>query len=76
MTECPRLPERAIGGVRLYTVFMRNDKKRIAILRPRHPEYPFVKPEGYPMLFDILVALIGTGGILLLAAYAALCERI
>jgi len=28
------------------------------------------------MLFDILVAAIGTGGILLMVAYAALCERI
>jgi len=35
-----------------------------------------VKPEGYPMLLDILVAIAGTGGILLMAAYAALCERI
>jgi len=25
---------------------------------------------------DILVAVLGTGGILLMAAYAALCERI
>jgi hypothetical protein len=28
------------------------------------------------MMVDILVAVLGTGGILLMAAYAALCERI
>jgi len=28
------------------------------------------------MMADILVAVLGTGGILLMAAYAALCERI
>jgi len=27
-------------------------------------------------MIDILVAVLGTGGILLMAAYAALCERI
>jgi len=27
-------------------------------------------------MFDILVLILGTGGILLMAAYAALCERI
>ena len=31
--------------------------------------------EGATMA-DILVAVLGTGGILLMAAYAALCERI
>jgi len=28
------------------------------------------------LMADILVAVLGTGGILLMAAYAALCERI
>ena len=28
------------------------------------------------MMADILVVVLGTGGILLMAAYAALCERI
>jgi len=27
-------------------------------------------------MLDILVAVLGTGGILLMAAYAALCDRI
>jgi len=27
-------------------------------------------------MFDILILLLGTGGILLMAAYAALCDRI
>jgi len=27
-------------------------------------------------MFDILILVLGTGGILLMAAYAALCERI
>jgi hypothetical protein len=27
-------------------------------------------------MFDILVLVLGTGGILLMAAYAVLCERI
>jgi len=27
-------------------------------------------------MFDILVLVLGTGGILLMAGYAALCERI
>ena len=31
--------------------------------------------QGAPML-DILLAVLGTGGILLMAGYAALCERI
>ena len=29
-----------------------------------------------PSMLDILVAVLGTGGILLMAAYAALCDRI
>ena len=31
--------------------------------------------EGFPML-DFLAAVLGTGGILLMAGYAALCDRI
>jgi len=27
-------------------------------------------------MFDILILVLGTGGILLMAAYAALCDRI
>jgi len=27
-------------------------------------------------MFDVLILVLGTGGILLMAAYAALCERI
>jgi len=27
-------------------------------------------------LYDILILVLGTGGILLMAAYAALCDRI
>jgi len=27
-------------------------------------------------MFDILIAVLGTGGILLMAGYAALCDRI
>jgi len=27
-------------------------------------------------MFDVLLAILGTGGILLMAAYAELCERI
>ena len=29
-----------------------------------------------PIMLDLLVAVLGTGGILLMAAYAALCDRI
>jgi hypothetical protein len=36
---------------------------------------PFATPGGLRMS-DIIVIVLGTGGILLMAAYAALCERI
>jgi hypothetical protein len=29
-----------------------------------------------PGMFDVFLAVVGTGGILVMAAYAALCERI
>ena len=29
-----------------------------------------------PFMLDLIVAVLGTGGILLMAAYAALCDRI
>lgn len=32
--------------------------------------------EGSSPMLDILVAALGTGGIMLMAAYAALCDRI
>ena len=32
--------------------------------------------KGSPLMLDLLVAVLGTGGILLMVAYAALCERI
>lgn len=32
--------------------------------------------EGSSLMLDLLVAVLGTGGILLMVAYAALCERI
>ncbi len=35
----------------------------------------FGNNQGAPML-DLLLAVLGTGGILLMAGYAALCERI
>ncbi len=31
---------------------------------------------GPPIMLDLIVAVLGTGGILLMAAYAALCDRI
>jgi len=30
----------------------------------------------HPELIDLIVVLLGTGGILLMAGYAALCDRI
>ena len=48
----------------------------IAPLRPCHllraTEYTKVRTS----MLDLLVAVLGTGGILLMAAYAALCDRI
>lgn len=35
-----------------------------------------LRPPGAMPMSDILCLLLGTGGILLMAAYAALCERI
>ena len=35
-----------------------------------------VSSPGGPCMFDVLILVLGGGGILLMAAYAALCERI
>ena len=35
-----------------------------------------MQKHGRLSMFDILVLILGTGGILLMAAYAALCDRI
>jgi len=40
-----------------------------ALIRPR-------SDQGGVALLDLLVAVLGTGGILLMAAYAVLCEHI
>ena len=32
--------------------------------------------KAYSPMLDVLVAVLGTGGIMLMAAYAALCDRI
>jgi hypothetical protein len=33
-------------------------------------------PDGRPSLLDLLIVVLGAGGILLMAPYAALCDRI
>lgn len=38
--------------------------------------YGRTRIHGASCMFDILIILLGGGGILLMAAYAALCERI
>ena len=40
------------------------------------PYSPFVVQRGRRAMADILVIVLGTGAILLMAAYAELCERI
>ena len=40
------------------------------------PTPPGLNHRGHPNMFDILIAVLGTGGILLMAGYAALCDRI
>lgn len=42
---------------------------------PAPPILPGATTGAHPML-DILAVVLGTGGILLMAGYAALCERI
>ena len=47
----------------------------IAPLRRLDVDHPLHDRKGSAML-DIAMIVLGTGGILLMAAYAALCERI
>ena len=44
-------------------------------MRPR-PIHPHCGAKEAPVMADILVIVLGTGAILLMAAYAVLCERI
>ena len=40
------------------------------------PSYPPLHRLGGIRMSDVIIIVLGTGGILLMAAYAALCERI
>ena len=51
--------------------------------RPHHRRRAFIRPPGITWalaerigLVDIIVLVLGTGGIVLMAAYAQLCDRI
>ncbi len=54
---------------------MRRTKRHIASLRAA-PLFSRTGAKGAPRMADILVIVLGTGAILLMAAYAVLCEHI
>ncbi len=59
---------------RFYASFIHPSQSRIASLRGARL---MTEPHQYEaVMFDVLIIVLGTGGILLMALYAALCERI
>ena len=57
-----------------FTFNAANAYRAVTGFRIRHRPRPLIS--GRFCMFDVLILVLGTGGILLMAAYAALCERI
>jgi hypothetical protein len=61
---------------RLYALFMPERQTRIACLRGVRLMSPGSTTWGFFVMFDVFIMVMGVGGLLLMALYASLCERI
>jgi len=66
---------RMIAGRRPYVVFTRTASVPHRALMPQATKQERHGARGLAVL-DLLIAVLGTAGILLMAAYALLCDRI